>query len=415
LDDSFNADQAGPGNWVSAIAVQSNGKVLLNSWMYAKSGVTQGGTTRLNLDGSFDSSFATNLPVSYAIAIQPDARFFLVGDFWGQRQRIARYYENGQLDTSFDAGTTFNNTIKDIVVQTDGRIVVSGDFVTGTKRLLTNGLTDPSYTPVIPAGSVDCLAVQADNKVLIGGGFSSVGITARQYLARLNQDGSLDTNFLAGAAGPSSYVECVAVQPDGKILVGGYFTSMNGTNRGRVARLNSDGSLDTSFGNGMTGAEDIVSSLVLQQDGKILISGRFGGVNGIQRLRFARLNTDGSVDTTFLGNDFSANAIYPDVITSVIAPDGKIYVGGAFTRIGNLGQRYLARLHGDSPLLHISTTPNSQVQLFWPTGWDNFSAQTSTNAGAAWTTVPQPPTSNGPNWTITLPQLPTGEIFRLQR
>jgi hypothetical protein len=199
------------------------------------------------------------------------------------------------------------------------------------------------------------------------------------------------------------------------ILVGGYFTTINGIPRGRIARLTSVGSVDPAFGNGLSGANDLVESVALQRDGKILISGRFSAVNGISRTRFARLNADGSLDTSFQGNDFSGNLTYPDVITCAIAENGKIYVGGAFTTVGAAGQRCIARLHGDSPRLQIADVPDQQVRLSWALGWDGFSAEASSGIGAPWNPVLQQAISDGTNWILTLPQLEGPRFFRLRR
>ncbi|MGD0727624.1 MAG: delta-60 repeat domain-containing protein, partial [Spirochaetia bacterium] len=149
-------------------------------------------------------------------------------------------------------------------------------------------------------GSVYSVAVQSDGKVLIGGYFTTYNGTSRGNVARLNSDGSLDTGFLATGAGANVLVSSVAVQSDGKVLIGGYFTTYNGTSRGYVARLNSDGSLDTGFLATGTGADSYVISVAVQSDGKVLIGGSFGTYNGTSRGNVARLNSDGSLDTGFL-------------------------------------------------------------------------------------------------------------------
>jgi uncharacterized delta-60 repeat protein len=135
---------------------------------------------------------------------------------------------------------------------------------------------------------VESVTVQSDGKVLIGGGFTAYNGTSRGNVARLNSDGSLDTDFATGA-GANNYVGSVAVQSDGKILIGGGFTTYNNTSRGGVARLNSDGSLDTGFLATGAGANGQVESVAVQSDGKILIGGRFTTYNGTSRGYVARL------------------------------------------------------------------------------------------------------------------------------
>jgi uncharacterized delta-60 repeat protein len=147
---------------------------------------------------------------------------------------------------------------------------------------------DPTFNPGSGANlAVDQLALQPDGKVLIGGSFTSVGGTARNRIARLNADGTLDLSFNPGASGTGT-VRTLMLQPDGKVLIGGNFTSIDGTVRNRIARLNADGSLDLSFDPG-SGANGIVMALAVQPDGKVLIGGGFTSVNGTARNRIARI------------------------------------------------------------------------------------------------------------------------------
>src|SRR5207248_2984893 len=136
---------------------------------------------------------------------------------------------------------------------------------------------------------VNALALQPDGKVLIGGGFSNVGFLGRNRIARLNSDGSLDAAFLDGLAGANNTINSIALQPDGKVLIGGLFTSVNGVGRNRIARLTSDGSIDTTFQNGMSGANSSVFSIALQPDGNVVIGGDLTIINGVASDKVARL------------------------------------------------------------------------------------------------------------------------------
>src|SRR5262249_39592003 len=145
-----------------------------------------------------------------------------------------------------------------------GKSIVAGDF--GISRLNTNGLRDTNFVTVVNQ-TVNAVVVQPDGKVLIGGNFTVVNGTSRTNLTRLNTNGTLDTSFVATA---DNGVFSVALQPDGKVLVGGLFLSVNGVARSHIARLNANGSLDTSFLNGLVGADGRVTSFALQPDGRIL-------------------------------------------------------------------------------------------------------------------------------------------------
>ncbi len=206
---------------------------------------------------------------------------------------------------AFDSGSGPSGLVSAIAVQADGKIVIGGSF-TGVNghprnriaRLNADGSVDQSFNPGGGADDfVETVAVQADGKIVIGGGFTGVNGHPRNRIARLNADGSVDQSFNPGS-GANTFVFAVAVQADGNIVIGGFFTSVNGTPRNRIARLNADGSVDQSFNPG-SGADDFVETVAIQADGKIVIGGVFLSVNGAPRNRIARLNADGSVDTSF--------------------------------------------------------------------------------------------------------------------
>ncbi len=186
------------------------------------------------------------------------------------------------------------------------------------------------------------LALQTDGRILIGGDFSNVGGQPRTKAARLNANGTLDTTFqnpnVTGVAG-NDEVYAIARQGDGKVLIGGIFNSVGGQTRIGLARLNADGTLDTGFVPNLNAG---VIDLVLQPDGKILIGGYFTSVDGQARNRVARLNTDGSLDTSF--QDANVNDV---VRTLFFQPDGKIAIGGAFTTVGGDSHQRVARLNAN--------------------------------------------------------------------
>src|SRR5262249_46031621 len=177
------------------------------------------------------------------------------------------------------------------------------------------------------------LVVQpSDGKILVGGGFRTLNSSPRTNLARLNLDGTVDTNFTAQIGpGPDGFsrIFALAIQSDGKILVGGIFGSINGMARTNVARLNTDGSVDSTFQNGMSGVmtpPDIgpaqVNSIVQPEPSLILIGGTFTAVNGVARTNLARLNSDGSLD-----NGFDAGPRIGPVNSMVMQNNGYLIFG----------------------------------------------------------------------------------------
>src|SRR5262249_35011166 len=142
------------------------------------------------------------------------------------------------------------------------------------------------------------IAVQGDGKVIAGGSFTGMGGTTNRYrIARLNSNGALDGTFNPGT-GADNLVQAVAVQSDGKVLLGGTFLTVNTSNRNYIARLNSNGSVDATFAPG-TGPDNYVYALGLQSDGKIIVGGSFTTFSTQSRYYMARLNTNGTLESVF--------------------------------------------------------------------------------------------------------------------
>lgn len=362
LDNSF----AAPANFELIVSggfiVDSMGRIYLFARFSSQGNSTVDKYVRLNADGSLDPSFNPLFEINGSvteIAVQADGKIIIGGDFIKvdgvARKNIARLNSDGSLDPSFNPGSGFDGLINDIAVQADGKILVGGGFDTfnGTPRaalarLNSDGSLDASFTPVIPnTENVNSIAVQADGKILIGGTFQTVNSTARTALARLNSDGSLDNTFnpvLGNAA-----INSILLQSDGKIMVGGSFGGVNGFNRSNLARFNSDGSLDASFNASI--AE--VKSILRQPDGKYLI---------LQNTTVRRVNSDGSADNGF--NPPSLNGTLEDFF---LQENGAIIIGGKFTSVGpNLSRKNIARLHpnGLPDILFLQSGANFTVRAF---------------------------------------------------
>lgn len=258
-----------------------------------------------------------------------------------------------------------------------GRVVIGGLFNTvegqagyqGVARFKTDDSLDTDFK-VATNAFVKAIAVQPDGKLLIGGEFTSVkpkgaaSFTTFWGIARLNADGTLDSAFQnapAGSVKANGNVRGIALQPDGKIIIGGYFNRVDGSVANRVARLNADGTLDSSFNVG-TGPNNGIEDVKLQADGKILISGTFSQVNGVNRMSVARLNADGSVDTSFdAGQSIGArngawDGSWP-VYQLALQDDGKIvYAGGT--------HRYADEIHWRIARLNTDGTVDSSFQSY---------------------------------------------------
>ncbi len=256
------------------------------------------------------------------------------------------------VDPSY-ANPDANDRVVAVSLDADGKAVIGGFFNSvggstrqGAARLNANGTHDTSFANPVVAGNVFAVTHDADGQVLIGGAFTSVGGESRQQLARLDDDGTLDATFvdpeITNSAGyPDVYA--IAVQDDGKILVGGYFTTVDGESRQRVARLNEDGTLDPTFVDPQVNGQ--VTSIVLEDDGQIVIGGAFTTVAGESRQRVARLDDDGTLDATF------ADPVVADTVQSVaVQGDGKVVIGGYFSAVNGSARHGAARLNADGSL-----------------------------------------------------------------
>jgi uncharacterized delta-60 repeat protein len=259
-----------------------------------------------------------------------------------------------------------------IVSQPDGKLLVAGAFtsyldattVSRVLRLNADLTLDTSFVTLPTGGSsgisssVITLGLQADGKIIAGGFFSAYGVDSRNRILRMNSDGSLDTSFSVGT-GFNNTVRDVAVQSDGKILVCGDFTTYNGVTANRLVRLNSDGTIDSSFNIG-SGFDAVVNKICVQPDGKILVAGNFTSFNGVTnnaRNRFLRLEIDGTFDSTF-SKTSSLSAAITDV---KLLSNGDIIIAG--------GPASLKTLRRYSPTAVVNTSFESYFQTGAQNNW----------------------------------------------
>lgn len=284
-----------------------------------------------------------------ALMVQPDGKLLVGGAFrhlLGQpRERLARLNADGSLDAGFPVTGPGNLSILALALQPDGNLVVGGNFLLfnglarpSLARVLTNGAVDTNFNALV-SGPVFAVAVQpSDGKIVVGGLFAAIGESSRSYIARLNTNGSLDTTF--GNPTMNSVVRAVAIQSNLFVLCGGDFTSVSGTNRARLARLNADGTLDTSFPASGTGANGPVYVIQVLSSGKILIGGNFTTYNGVARNRIAQLNADGTLDTSFNPGSGANGVVY----SLAEQANGCFLVAGSFNSFNGLERRGIARL-----------------------------------------------------------------------
>ncbi|HSY17192.1 MAG TPA: hypothetical protein VK815_02620 [Candidatus Acidoferrales bacterium] len=209
------------------------------------------------------------------------------------------------------------------------------------------GSLDLTFNPGTgPDGVVDAVALQPDGKILIGGYFTKVNNINRVQVARLNSDGSVDPTFDPGD-GPNGEVDSFALQTDGQILIGGSFVVVDGLRRPSIARLRADGSLDATLNTDAGLSAGLISCVAVQTNGQILATGNLTAFfNNLSHAGIARFNTDGSVDTSFDPGTGADSPIY----AMAIQPDGKILAGGGFASFNGTNRSCLVRLNPDGSI-----------------------------------------------------------------
>jgi uncharacterized delta-60 repeat protein len=324
---------------VHAAVRQPDGKVVIGGDFHYVNKEAVIAVARLNADGTLDHAFAKSFVWGdvVSLALQADGKI-LVGGFVMTNpslpdQPLTRLNADGTVDNSFRAAINPGSRLFAMDIQPDGKILIQGSRP-GTREVITRLNPDGSLDETFSFSGVGTtnseanlysLRLQPDGKILIGGYFFLPGSTRYTYLARLHPDGSPDATFTADL-GTSARVRSILLQPGGKILIGGSFTQVNGVSRNGIARLNANGTLDASFdpGTGLdktgSGSSEEINTIAVQDDGKLLVGGTFSSYNGTAGNWLVRLEANGAIDPAFRGNPGKGTAGY--VSTIVPARDG---------------------------------------------------------------------------------------------
>lgn len=323
---------------------QSDGKLIVGGYYTTYNGVSANRIVRLNTDFSIDDTFVYGTGFNEAVnglAIQSDGKILVGGNFTSYngtaRNRIVRLNTDGSIDGTFNVGTGFNATVWVITLQSDGKILVGGEFTSYSGaieskivRLNTNGTIDTTFNTPIINNTVFDIGVQPDNKVVVVGSFTTVSGITNNKIVRFSSTGVIDDTFVTG--GLNNFGGFVVVpQADGKIMVGGDFTQVSGVSSSGIVRLLSGGTIDATFnvGSGFTQVGGTMQVLdIALTNGKYLVSGQFGSYNGTTAKALARINSNGSIDTTLnQGSGFTYN-VSGFSLPSITLSSGNIVVGG---------------------------------------------------------------------------------------
>jgi uncharacterized delta-60 repeat protein len=359
-DPNLNAEALG-------VTVQGDGKALVAGTFTTAgaSNASRRGVARFATDGTLDPTFGDpvlkngtgGISAHKAVPLA-NGQILVCGDFTTvgpddtPMSGLARLNADGTLDPTFtNPNITYSDgtrTVRDVVVQPDGKILAGGSFdavgpdsITrrGVARFNADGSPDPTFTdPNITTNSggffsVHELALLSDGDVVVAGFFDKAGATnaSRRNLAKFNNDGTLDTGF----ADPNlvAIARGLDIQPDGKIVVAGSFV-------GRVARFNADGTPDSTFT--VADFNSFAWAVVVESGGSLLVGGEFTTVDGAPRDKLVRLSPDGSLDTAYADPDIGGSRVTDVALQS----DGKAFVTGDFSQAQGQTRRRLARYNG---------------------------------------------------------------------
>jgi uncharacterized delta-60 repeat protein len=396
---------------VLSAVVLPDGKILAAGRFTIVNGEPHDHIVRLNPDGTTDSTFngSANDLIS-RMAVAPDGRIVIAGNFTEVngvfRDGMARLRSDGSLDETFEPDQWWTVS-SSFVFQQGGGILFGGPRV---YRLHPDGTWDSSFHVLVEdsrtgAAFVTYVCVLPNEKILFAGNFTTVNGAPRRTVARLNSDGTLDNSFDNSSVYLGCRNDCLLPSPDGGVIVGG----------NAFARLLNDGSRDPEFvysGGGLCIRYE--RAFASQKDGKFLAGGSFNSRDGIYfRTNIARYLPSGMTDPTF-DPGFGVTGGSVSVATLAMQSDQRVLVGGYFTDYDGTGQKYLARVLNDWPVLDSRKVGPNDMELRWPAVYTNFFLQTASSVPSTnWITVTNSPVIISNMFVVTNSTANGNEFFRL--
>jgi uncharacterized delta-60 repeat protein len=383
VDTGFKASVGRLGGAVLSTVIQPDGKIIIAGDYENVNGLYRTGIARLNADGTTDPTFnppeflTQSINPVYGsinkIGLQADGKIIVGGRFSvaGQPRGLVRLNADGSLDAAFFNSAVLENVrgVGDFFIYPNGQILFTGSRFNGTSE-------SPTFTRINADGSLDLqngyvvfkIAVQSDGKI--------VAHAQGPTLIRYDADFSVDNTFQTSSLGP---LNDLVIQPDGKLVLGGNFTSINGFTVNRLARINPNGTVDTSFNVGTAGANNAVNVVRIQPNGKIFIGGEFTSFNGVSVNRAALLNTDGTRDSSFNAALVAPNLFVNDID---VQSDGKVLIshGASIARLeanGSLDASFAPRVATVGIVYDTAVQPDGKILVG---GWFNLAnTKTTTN------------------------------------
>lgn len=373
IDASFITGN-GLNSGANCVINTSNNKILVGGYFANYDGTTVSKIVRLNNDGSIDNSLTGiisgfNGPINCIIE-QPDGKLLCGGGFTSfngnTRNYLVRLNSDGTEDLTFNIGTGFNSNVLCMILQSDGKIIIGGQFgyFNGSNtykciiRLNSNGSIDNTFNSgtgfarTLSGGNLllNSMVQQSDGKIVIVGEFDTYNGSIVRNIVKLNNNGTIDSNFQIGlglqSSSGGSDAKCIKLHNDGKLLVSGKFNTYNGNSYNGIVRLNNDGTPDLSFNIGtgfLNPGYSFGYKILSMADSSIIVSN--SGSNSINSQTVTSvcvLNYDGSVKYANVFKFMTYDIVYDALIQN----DGKIIFVGSFTFYDNVVKNNIVRVNG---------------------------------------------------------------------
>lgn len=343
-DNTF-AIGTGPNNFVSNLALDPSGNLLVGGHFTMFNGTAVNGYLRLLNTGALDPSFTLNQVNDYVQEVlqQPDGKILIAGS-----AIVYRLESDGTLDPGYTQSSSTGVTMGGTLLSSGQLVVYGYDMVTLRN---TDGTINTSFNVSLVSGSENVYAVteQSNGDLIMGGDFVFVNEVPGQNLCGINLQG----NVTPDPMGFNAMVYDINVQPDNKIIAGGFFNNYMGLPVHGMVRMFPNGEPDTAFINNLGSGFDMeVFDSYRLNDGRILVGGSFLHADGYSYTSIARVHSDGKVDTSFHPPVFDGSINSIDVL-----PDGKLLVAGGFNYVDGQPLYYLVRLHPDGALDNTFSAP----------------------------------------------------------
>lgn len=358
--------------FINSSTLQNDGKLLIAGKFSMFNGVSTNNFIRLNTNGTIDTAFKTNLGTGFNletgdVVVQPDGKILVLihnsstnPEFNGTAiKKIVRLNSNGTLDNSFNYyRANLNFTPERLILQSDGKIIVSS--YDNIVRVNSNGTLDNSFSISNVSGGLTpttrSLAIDSNNKIIVVGSFFTVNSQNIRGIVRLNSDGTIDNSFNVGS-GFNGSVNSVAIQSDNKIIAGGQISTLNGINISKVVRLNSDGSIDSSFNFTETIFSGNLKTVNLQSNGSIIVTGNSNATSS--NISIVRLFSNGQNDNSL---NISSNFFGYSCSSVQIQSDGKFIFLGDFYEFNSVTVNRIIRI--TNPVLSTNQFEQNKIKVY---------------------------------------------------